>query len=192
MIDDGAPSPLTEAEGRALLQTARATILAALGEAPAEIPGAALPGLDARHPVFVTLHVAGRLRGCIGTLAGTEPLRTAVADCARAAAFEDPRFAPLGAGELQDLTLEVSVLGPRRPLADPSALRLGEEGLVVTAGGRSGLLLPQVATEQGWDVAAFLEATCRKAGLPRTAWRDGARVERFAAQVFRETAERPS
>ena len=188
MTENSAPPPLTEAEGRALLETARGAILAALGGKPAVTPGGALPGLDARHPVFVTLHVAGRLRGCIGSLSGTEPLRTAVADCARAAAFEDPRFAPLGTGELPELTLEVSVLGPRRPLADPAALRLGEEGLVVTSGSRSGLLLPQVATEQGWDVAAFLEATCHKAGLPRTAWRDGARVERFAAQVFRETA----
>ncbi|HUD71688.1 MAG TPA: AmmeMemoRadiSam system protein A [Dongiaceae bacterium] len=192
MIEAGGPPPLTEAEGRALLQTARAAILAVLGERPGGTPAAPPQGLEARHPVFVTLHVAGRLRGCIGTLSGTEPLRTAVADCARAAAFEDPRFAPLGKGEVQELTLEISVLGPRRPLADPAALRLGEEGLVVTSGGRSGLLLPQVATEQGWDVVEFLEATCRKAGLPLTAWRDGARVERFAAQVFRECAERSS
>jgi AmmeMemoRadiSam system protein A len=192
VTDDDAPPPLTEAEGHALLLRARAAILAALGEPTGVTPEAALPGLDARHPVFVTLHVAGRLRGCIGTLSGTEPLRTAVVEYALAAAFEDPRFAPLGSGELRDLTLEVSVLGPRRPLVDPGALRLGEEGLVVTSGGRSGLLLPQVATEQGWDVAAFLEATCQKAGLPRTAWRDGARIERFAAQVFRESARRSS
>ena len=186
MIEDAAPAPLTEAEGRALLSAARAAILAALGQ---ETPGAmeAAPvEVEARRPVFVTLHVAGRLRGCIGILAATEPLGRTVAECARAAAFEDPRFTPLRAEEIPTLTLEVSVLGPRRPLGAPESLRLGDEGLVVTSGDRSGLLLPQVAVEQGWGAVEFLEGACRKAGLPRTAWRDGARVERFAAQVFRE------
>lgn len=186
MIEDAAPAPLTEAEGRALLSAARAAILATLGQEPPEGTGATSPELEARHPVFVTLHVVGRLRGCIGILAATEPLGRTVAECARAAAFEDPRFTPLRAEEIPTLTLEVSILGPRRPLADPGSLRLGEEGLVVTSGSRSGLLLPQVAVEQGWGAVEFLEAACRKAGLPRTAWRDGARVERFAAQVFRE------
>lgn len=186
MIEDAAPAPLTEAEGRALLSAARSAILAALGQQTPEAAGTAQAGVEARRPVFVTLHVAGRLRGCIGILAATEPLGRTVAECARAAAFEDPRFPPLRAEEIPALTLEVSVLGPRRLLADPASLRLGEEGLVVTSGARSGLLLPQVALEQGWGAVEFLEGTCRKAGLPRTAWRDGARVERFAAQVFRE------
>lgn len=186
MIRAPAPPPLSAAEGRALLAVARSAILDALGQAP---PGGAAPDLRAGReirPVFVTVRVGGNLRGCIGRLDPGEPLAASVAICARAAAFEDPRFEPIGAGDLPGLSLEISVLGERRSLDDPQGLRLGEEGLVVTSGGRSGLLLPQVATEQGWDAARFLEETCRKAGLERTAWRQGARVEAFPAQVFSE------
>jgi AmmeMemoRadiSam system protein A len=187
---DLAPPPLSEAEGRALLAIARSAILGSLGRAESGVPPAGFDGPSAPQPVFVTLHVAGRLRGCIGVLQATEPLARAVASCARAAAFEDPRFAPLAAAEIQTLRLEVSVLGPRRPLDDPGTLRLGDEGLVVTSEGRSGLLLPQVATEHGWGAPEFLEAACLKAGLPPGAWREGARVEAFPAQVFSEPPER--
>ncbi|HKQ98757.1 MAG TPA: AmmeMemoRadiSam system protein A [Candidatus Polarisedimenticolia bacterium] len=178
------PPPLTAADGRALLAVARGAILEALGQAAAAAPDPSA-GREI-HPVFVTVRVGGRLRGCIGRLDPETPLSRSVATCARAAAFEDPRFEPIGAGDLPGLTIEMSVLGPRRPLADLHGLRLGEEGLLVTSGGRSGLLLPQVAIEQGWDALEFLEQTCRKAGLARSAWREGARVEAFPAQVFRE------
>lgn len=185
-MPDAAPPPLTDAEGHALLVRARAAILDALRGDQAAPPDPDTGALASLRALFVTLRSEGRLRGCIGLLRPLEPLGQAVRTCARAAAFEDPRFAPLVSHEADGLTLEVSVLGPRSRLDSPETLRLGDEGLVVTSGGRSGLLLPQVAMEQGWDAREFLAQACRKAGLPPDAWREGARVEKFAAQVFRE------
>lgn len=191
MTHDAPPPPLTEAEGRALLERARAAILDALRGHAAGPAGADTGALTTFRAIFVTLRSEGRLRGCIGLLRPSEPLGQAIRTCARAAAFDDPRFAPLEAHEAAGLALEVSVLGPRSPLDAPEALRLGDEGLVVTHGGRSGLLLPQVAIEQGWDAREFLAQACRKAGLAPDAWREGARVERFSAQVFREEPAGP-
>src|SRR2546425_11669628 len=115
-----------------------------------------------------------------GTLAET------VAGCAAAAATEDPRFRPIQRPELPGLTVEISVLDILFRVEDPSQIVLGMHGLVVTGGRRRGLLLPQVAVEQGWDVETFLEETCLKAGLPPDARKRGATVEAFSAQVFSE------
>jgi AmmeMemoRadiSam system protein A len=135
---------------------------------------------------FVTLKRGGRLRGCIGTLECRRPLAEEVARVAVSAAREDPRFEPLRASELEDLDVEVSVLGPLEAIDphDPAAIEIGRHGLVVEQGRRRGLLLPQVATEWGWHREEFLSQTCVKAGLPRDAWRQGATVYRFDAVVF--------
>jgi AmmeMemoRadiSam system protein A len=122
---------------------------------------------------FVTLRRHGALRGCIGRLASDRPLAEVVASMAVAAATEDPRFPPLPPDELLDLEIEISVLSEPELLAshDPEGIRPGRDGIVVRRGRRQGLLLPQVAVEHGWDAEAFLAAACRKAGLPREAWR---------------------
>lgn len=129
------------------------------------------------------------LRGCLGHLAADRPLADLIPELAVAAAREDPRFAPLDRSELARVGIEISVLTAPRPV-DPregNALVIGRDGLVVERGAARGLLLPQVAPELGWGREAFLEATCEKAGLPRSAWREpGTRVLTFQADVFEE------
>ncbi len=135
---------------------------------------------------FVTLHKGGDLRGCIGHLEPTEPLGQVVPRIAIAASSADPRFPPLSANELHDVHLEISLLGPLIPITGPQDIVVGRDGLVVEKGWRRGLLLPQVATEWQWDAETFLDHTCRKAGLPADAWRHGAAMWRFEAEVFGE------
>jgi AmmeMemoRadiSam system protein A len=135
--------------------------------------------------VFVTLRRDGRLRGCIGFIEGIEPLWEAVRDMAVRAAAHDPRFPPVEAVELEDLEIEISVLSPLEPLSDPADVEVGRHGLMVRRGPRSGLLLPQVPVEHGWDRETFLEQTCFKAGLPPGAWKDpGTVILAFEAEVF--------
>lgn len=139
---------------------------------------------------FVTLHLSGMLRGCIGMIETEQPLRETVREMALAAAFRDPRFPPVQAGEFARLDFEISILSPVVPLDDPALLRVGEHGLIVSRGGRKGLLLPQVPLEQGWDREQFLRHCCLKAGLPPDAWEvqqpEPARLEIFTAFVFGE------
>jgi AmmeMemoRadiSam system protein A len=135
----------------------------------------------------VTLRRGDELRGCIGTLAAREPLARAVARMAVAAAADDPRFAPVRTDELDDLTISVSALGPLRPLREPGELAIGREGVCVQLGWHRGTLLPQVATEHGWDAEELVRHTCLKAGLWPEAWKDPAAVlEAFSAEEFAE------
>jgi AmmeMemoRadiSam system protein A len=174
----------TDAQKQALVAIAREAVKGAAGAPAAAIDaGSTFPGASG---AFVTLKRGGRLRGCIGTLQCRRSLPEEVRRVAVSAAREDPRFAPVTAPELADLQIEVSVLGPLEPIdpRDPAAVEIGRHGLVVEQGARRGLLLPQVATEWGWDRESFLSQTCVKAGLPPDAWRHGAAVYRFDAIVF--------
>ena len=135
---------------------------------------------------FVTLHKRGDLRGCIGHIEPTEPLGRVVPRCAVAACSSDSRFPPIVPAELEEIVVEISLLGPLEPISGPQDIVIGRDGLVVERGWQRGLLLPQVATEWEWDADAFLAHTCQKAGLPRNAWRQGAKVWRFEAEVFGE------
>jgi AmmeMemoRadiSam system protein A len=123
------------------------------------------------------------LRGCVGYAVPIAPLNRAVAETARAAAFEDSRFSPVTREEASRLGVSLSVLSLLFPI-HPQAVEVGRHGLVVSQGARRGLLLPQVPVEHGWDRTTFLEQTCRKAGLPLDAWRQGATIEAFTAEVF--------
>ena len=136
---------------------------------------------------FVSIHSGGELRGCIGQVEPAEPLGIVIPRCAVSASSSDPRFPPVSLTELTDLDIELSLLGLLEPLAGPDNFEIGQHGLVVELSGRRGLLLPQVAVEWGWDRATFLAQTCHKAGLPRDAWKHGATVWRFEAEVFRES-----
>jgi AmmeMemoRadiSam system protein A len=177
---------LTDEEKEILLQTARRTIEARLGGTRPCLP-AATPSLRIPCGAFVTLKHGETLRGCIGHIAATSPLVETVEEMAVASAFEDPRFPPLQPDELAGVRIEISVLSPFRQVTDPAEIQVGTHGILIRRGGRSGLLLPQVATEQGWDRDTFLEHTCRKAGLPIDAWRSpDARIEIFSAVVFGE------
>jgi uncharacterized protein len=159
------------------------------------------PGFDLLSGVFVTLseYPSGALRGCIGFPRAVYPLRVAIARAAQAAATEDPRFLPVRTSDLGRLTVEVSLLTQPEPIPGPKDsawidfVRIGTDGLIVEGYGQSGLLLPQVATEQGWDGEQFLIEACRKAGLEGSAWRaPTVRVYRFQAGIFGESIPRGS
>jgi AmmeMemoRadiSam system protein A len=175
----------SDADRALLLRLAREAIVAHVTGAPAPAvevcDAAACPGA-----AFVTVHNHGELRGCIGHVDVDEPLGTVIARCAVAACTSDPRFSPVAAAELPDLDLELSLLGPFEPIAGPDDVDIGRHGLVVEMGPHRGLLLPQVAPEWQWDRETFLAQTCHKAGLPKDAWRHGAKMWRFEADVFGE------
>jgi len=136
---------------------------------------------------FVTLHLNGDLRGCIGYVAPIKPLYLTVRDVAREAALHDSRFRPVTTGELAGLQYEISVLSPMRRVGDVKEIQVGLDGLLIRKGGVEGLLLPQVATEEHWDRNTFLQQVCYKARLPLNAWKDpAADLFRFTALVFEE------
>jgi uncharacterized protein len=194
---------VTRTEAHSAILLARRAIEARLGPNPPKDPAAPFQGsamapiFDERRGVFVTLkaHPSGLLRGCIGYPLPVHPLRLAVPRMAVAAAVEDPRFPPLSAREWPHVRLEISVLTPPElmdgtsPVDRVNGVMVGRDGLIVEADGEAGLLLPQVAAEEGWDAETFLAATSEKAGLGLDAWRrPDAVVYRFSAEVFAETA----
>ena len=137
-----------------------------------------------RCGVFVTLHVRGRLQGCIGVTDASEPLGEALVRCAVSAALEDPRFTPLKESQLEQLNVEISLLSPLEPIL-PEAIEVGRHGVLVVQRAHRGLLLPKVALEHRLTRERFLEETCAKAGLPRSAWKDPeTRLFGFTCQVF--------
>jgi AmmeMemoRadiSam system protein A len=177
---------LSEAERRSALQLARTAVVEAVTDQklPDRIPH---DGIFAqRRGVFVTLHVRNRLQGCIGVVEANEPLGEAIVRCAASAAREDPRFAPMKVEQLGELGIEISLLSELAPIT-PDSIEIGRHGLLIAVQGRRGILLPQVAVEHQFSREQFLEETCRKAGLPREAWRDPeARIFGFACEVFQE------
>lgn len=167
---------------RLLAEARQAAADALAGRPPRQVEPA---GVFARRAgVFVSFHLDGELRGCIGHPDGNQTLATVVPQCAVAAATGDPRFAAVSAAELARCVIEISVLGPISAVRDPGEIVVGRDGLIAEQGWRRGLLLPQVAIEYGWDRDAFLARTCAKAGLPADAWKRGAAISRFEAEVF--------
>ncbi len=180
--------PLTEAEKRRLLTVARQTLEARFGlaEKPSLDPGDSQT-LAQKTACFVTLKLKGRLRGCIGELEPRQPLIEAVAGRALAAAESDPRFMPVTANELDSIAIEISAMSPLRRVNSPEEIVVGKHGVVVKQGFHSGVFLPQVAPEQGWDRDTMLSILCtEKAGLPADAWKKGAELWVFTAKVFSE------
>jgi len=170
----------------ALLRMARETLLHHLTAQPIperEVDDAALKQACG---AFVTLKKKGQLRGCIGHMWSAQELYRTVQELAIAAASEDPRFPSVTGSELTDLAIEISVLSPLQYEPDPNKIEVGRDGLYIILGPYSGVLLPQVATEWGWDRDEFLRQVCLKAGLPGDAWRKGAMLYRFQADVFSE------
>ena len=181
----------SEADRVLLLKIARDAIAAHVNprsQAQSQCAISALQSAFLSRPggAFVTLHKRGELRGCIGHLDAREPLGQVVPRVAVAASSSDPRFPPLTPDELADIDLEISLLGPLVPIAGPQDIVVGRDGLIVERGRSRGLLLPQVATEWGWNAEMFLAHTCQKAGLPKDVWRHGATIWRFEAEVFGE------
>lgn len=181
---------IDEKDKALLLSEARETIAAELeGRKPRYGGAEPAPGSALGVPcgAFVSIHEGRSLRGCIGRMTAAKPLRETVRDMARAAAFEDPRFPPLSAAELPRCSLEISALSPLEECPDPREVVVGVHGVYLIARGRSGVLLPQVPVEQGWDREEYLDYLCRKAGLESGAYREsGARLLTFTAAVFSE------
>ncbi len=180
---------------RTLLRIAHEAILSILEHRPFPAEPPLLTRLSEPRGVFTTLYLRGdrlpndhgdrhrQLRGCVGYAMPIAPLYRAVAETARAAAFEDSRFLPVTKEEASRLEVSLSVLSPLFPI-HPDAVEVGRHGLLISDGARRGLLLPQVPVENVWDRETFLEQTCRKAGLPPDAWRKHATIEAFTAEVF--------
>lgn len=192
---------LSQEEGAYLIRLARRAVETKLRAGETMKPADAPEKLRRRCGVFVTLNSvegsAHRLRGCIGFPYPEKPLAEAVVDSAVSAAFRDPRFSPVSLGEMDSIVVEVSVLTPpepvrvERPDRYPDHIEVGRDGLIVSRGGRRGLLLPQVPVEWGWDVEEFLTQCCLKAWLPPDAWlTPGTEVSKFQAIIFMEEAPR--
>lgn len=177
---------LSEADRRAALELARKAVLEAVlhRRLPADIPRQGI--FAERRGVFVTLHVRGRLQGCIGVTDPSETLGEAIVRCAASAAVEDPRFTPTKPDQLEDLSIEISLLSRLEPI-EPDKIEIGRHGLLIVLHAQRGLLLPQVAIEHRLSREQFLEETCHKAGLRREAWRDPeVRLFGFTCEVFSE------
>ncbi len=187
---------LDREQEEALLELARATLESHLAHDEALARWYAThtdtPGLESRAGAFVTLHNTGRrakregrLRACMGVIEARQPALDAVVSAAVSAAH-DPRFPPLKLDELDEVEFEVSLLSPTEKVPGPEAIQVGTHGVVLSKGGRRAVFLPQVAPEQGWDREELLDHLALKAGLPADAWRHGADLEVFTAQVFGE------
>jgi len=171
-----------------LLRLARNTIAGVLN---IELPHENLDFSDEIYKekcgAFVTLHIDGNLRGCIGYIIGIKSMYETVIDMAKSSAFNDPRFKSLKNEEYELIDIEISILSPIETVNDPAEIVVGRDGLIISKGHNSGLLLPQVPIEQGWDKKTFLENTCYKAGLPGNTWtQKDTKIEKFSAQVFGE------
>lgn len=181
-------SVLTAEEGSELLRVAWEALSRRilLNQSYSSVP--VHPKLHKAGAAFVTLKAGGALRGCIGRLIPAEPLYLTVAECAVAAATRDPRFEAVTPEELSDISLEVSVLTPLQVVEKMTDIEIGRHGLYVEKSGYQGVLLPQVAVELKLDREQFLSLTCRKAGLSPDAWKSGAVVKMFSAQILHSEA----
>lgn len=180
---------LSRNEQEFLLQLAEDVIDACVKGNPIPKPKEIPDICKEKRGAFVTIEKHGQLRGCIGYVLPVYPLYETVIEVAQSAALKDPRFNRVSPDELKDLEIEVSVLTVPEKINDPSIIEVGKHGIIMKQGFYQGLLLPQVATDYGWDRITFLEHTCQKAGLPRNAWKDkNTEISIFSAQVFnRET-----
>ena len=185
---------LTLDEGKTAVRLAREALTRYVEEKEILEPEKLPPVFDEKRGVFVTLHEDGDLRGCIGYPQPVMALGRAIVDSAINAGTRDPRFPGIRPGELKRMEMEVTILTKPEPYLEakkrlPELVRIGTDGLIVSKGPFSGLLLPQVAPEWGFDSLEFLSQTCVKAGLPPDAWMDeGTEVQHFEAQIFAEIA----
>ncbi len=185
---------LSEEDGKFLVELARRAIVTYLVDRKViKVPEVVNPKFKENMGVFVTLNLRNELRGCIGYPEPVMPLLNAVIDAAISAATRDPRFNPLTPAELDKVHVEVSVLTKpvlievENPIEYLEKIILGQDGLIVESGPYRGLLLPQVATDWGWNGEEFLSNTCMKAGLASDCWQSNdVKIYKFASQIFGE------
>jgi MEMO1 family protein len=184
---DSLSAPLGPAEKKALLAYARETLSRLFLTDTVPLARGFNEKLQQPRGVFVTLKKKGELRGCIGRIIGDEPLCRLVGAMVVQAAFNDRRFQPLTAAELNDTEIEISVLTPMKEVAGAADIVVGRDGVLLSKEGRSAVFLPQVATEQGWNREELLDNLCLKAGLKAGSWKAGAQWSTFQAAVFSES-----
>jgi hypothetical protein len=185
---EGEKAMLNKLQRKRLLEIARNSIETYLKTGNKPKAEEADPVLSKNMGAFVTLNENNELRGCIGNLVGTKPLYLTVNDMAVEAAVRDPRFSPLTLSELKNIDIEISVLSPMEKIDNPDKIQLGVHGVLVRKDFRSGVFLPQVATETGWSKDEFMSNLCaQKAGLSPDAWKDrSTEIYTFTAEVFSE------
>jgi AmmeMemoRadiSam system protein A len=177
---------LTKKEQKELLKITRETIVEYVTNRKTPSVASTSPGLNLHSGCFVTVKQKGELRGCIGNFVSEQPLYQLVQEMAVSAATRDPRFYPMKADDLADFTLDISVLSPLEKAASVEEIKVGIHGIYIVKGSYRGVLLPQVATEYGWNRDQFLQHTCIKASLPQDAWQGECDIFIFSAQVFGE------
>jgi AmmeMemoRadiSam system protein A len=185
-------TPLKSTEKAVLLDIARQAVVSYVRKGNLHVEPREEKALNLRRGCFVTLTRNGQLRGCIGNFQSEWPLFREVAEMAVASATKDPRFYPMLEEDLDDFSVEISVLSPLQKIEDPEEIKVGTHGIYLEKGYHRGVLLPQVAPEHNWDRTTFLQQTCIKAGLPSDAWRsEDVEIYVFAAEVFndRQVAE---
>ncbi len=175
---------LTKKERKELLKIARETIVDHVINRKVPVVVTASPGLNLHSGCFVTVKQKGELRGCIGNFVSDQPLYQLVQEMSVSAATRDPRFYPMKVDDLADFALDISVLSPLEKAETVEEIRVGTHGIYIVKGSYRGVLLPQVATEYGWNRDQFLQHTCIKAGLPQDAWQGECDIYIFSAQVF--------
>jgi AmmeMemoRadiSam system protein A len=185
-MDNNMDAPLTREQEKSLLRLARLAITHFLekGKPPDVKPED--EAFKQERGAFVTLKVKEQLRGCIGYPIPYKPLFETIVDVAISAATKDFRFPPIENNELPETKIEISVLSLPKTIKDVAEIKVGKHGIIITKGHNRGLLLPQVPLEWGWDKETFLSHACMKAGLDENAWKKGAQIEIFSAQVFSE------
>lgn len=177
---------LTQAEKRQLLETAREAIVSFITTGSVQKREVAAENLQSHQGCFVSIKMNGKLRGCIGNFISDKPLIQLVQEMAVAAATKDPRFYPMKKQDLTDFTVEISVLSPLQKITDIEEIEVGTHGIYLERNFHRGVLLPQVATEYGWDRDTFLQQTALKAGMGRDDWKENTDIYIFSAQVFGE------
>ncbi len=175
---------LTKTEQKELLKIARGTIVDYVTRRKVPTVAPTSSRLRLHSGCFVTAKIKGELRGCIGNFVSDQPLYELVQEMAVSAATRDPRFYPMKSDDLDDFTLDISVLSPLEKIASVEEIKVGIHGIYIIKGSCRGVLLPQVATEYGWNRDQFLQHTCIKAGLPQDAWQGECDIYIFSAQVF--------
>jgi len=187
MYDDKNNPELTRKEQKTLLMIARKTLEEFISNGNVPKFDIKENRLLEKRGVFVTLKKHHELRGCIGYIMPVEPIYKAVIEMTISSSTKDPRFLPVSKKELKDISIEISALTPLKPVENPNQIEVGKHGIYITKGSRSGLLLPQVATENKWNREEFLRHTCMKAGLPQNAWKEkDTKIYTFTAQIFSE------
>ncbi|MDO9309773.1 MAG: AmmeMemoRadiSam system protein A [Deltaproteobacteria bacterium] len=177
---------LTKSEQAQLLKIARDTVVEYVSGGNVPAIETASKGLNLQSGCFVTIKQKGQLRGCIGNFISDQPLYKLVQEMAVSAATRDPRFYPMKSHDLDDFEIDISVLSPLERISSVDQIQVGTHGIYIVKGSYRGVLLPQVATEYGWNRDQFLKHTCIKAGLPEDAWNGECDIYIFSALVFGE------